>query len=205
VQATRAVPLEWYPWNWGGGNNNPVIWKDMLIGKNITLNYNNMGAVAKYTTVVWIPNATSFVGAEIPTAYMTGDFTKQYTYDAQSANLVDISAQVLGNTTGYGVFPSSGYGGVIFATAAGDYAMGVYGVSTLNGGSILMPGGGISLFQFANTDGNAPTATNCWKWSAHWGGSFVGGGYMTFNVYITTGTLAGVQTMMNSLYAAGAK
>lgn len=212
IQATRSVPLEWYPWNWGGGDDNPVIWKDMLIGKNITLNYNNMGAVAKYTTVVWVPNATSSMGVEIPTAYMTGDFTRQYLYDTnptppQVPTLVDIHSGVQGNTGGYGVIPISGYGGVIFATdpsaGDGDYAMGVYGVSTPKGGSILSPGGGFSLYQFASSDGNAPTASNCWKWAAHWGGSFAGGGYITFNVYITTGTLADVQTMMKRLFAAG--
>src|SRR5260221_6265262 len=50
TQITASVPLEWNPDSWGGSSTQPVVYSDMKIGKEVTLNYNNMGPVAKYVT-----------------------------------------------------------------------------------------------------------------------------------------------------------
>jgi hypothetical protein len=206
VQSTRAVPLEWTPGNFsGGGPRSAMVWKDLLIGKDITLNYNNMGPVAKYTTVIRVPRcdaACSPVNAEIPTGYMTGEFEFQCVYDAKTHECRPISLQP--NGTPIGVFPASGYGGVILATRDHRFAMGIYGVSTQVGGSITMPGGGISLYHFGASDGSEPTAANTYKWAAHGSSAFVDRDIL-FNVYLASGTLDAVETLMNALYGAGAK
>ena len=206
VVSTRAVPLEWTPENLSGGPTSPMVWKDLVIGKDITLNYNNMGPVAKYTTVVRVPRCagacTSF-SAEIPTGYMTGEFEFQCVYDAKTRECRPVNLQP--NGAPLGVFPPTGYGGVIFATRDHQFAMGIYGVSTQAGGSVTMPGGGISLAHFgAAHDGNDPTAANTYKWAVHGNSAFVDGD-IRFNVYLVSGTLDSVESLMSNLAAAGAK
>jgi len=206
VLSTRAVPLEWRPENLHGGRTSPMVWKALLIGKDITLNYNNMGPVAKYTTVVRVPACAGACGsfsAEIPTGYLTEEFQFQCVYDARTRECRPVSLQPTG--AAIGVFPASGFGGVVFATRDQRFAMGIYGVSTQLGGSITMPGGGIILYHFGLAhDGNAPTAGNTYKWAAAGTGAFIDGDNR-FNVYLVSGTVDTVKSLMSDLYDAGAK
>ncbi|MBF6614773.1 MAG: hypothetical protein IVW55_16810, partial [Chloroflexi bacterium] len=55
-QYTQAIPLEWDPIHFGGSATTPVLYKDMMFGKKITLNFNNRGPVAEYTTYFTSPN-----------------------------------------------------------------------------------------------------------------------------------------------------
>ena len=50
TQITRAIPLQFDPSGMGGGPANPVVWSDIGLGKDITLDFHDMGSVAKYTT-----------------------------------------------------------------------------------------------------------------------------------------------------------
>lgn len=204
VQSTRSVPLEWNPENLRGNRSLAIVWPDLLIGKDITLNYNKMGPVAKYTTVVRAPKCDSCgtFSAEIPTGYMTGEFELQCVYDAKTRECKPVNLEPNGHPLG--VFPASGYGGVVFATRDHRYAMGIYGVSTQMGGSILMPGGGISLYHFGARDGSNPTSANTFKWAAHANSHFTGGD-VRFNVYLVSGTLESVESLMTDLATAGAK
>ena len=107
-----------------------------MLGKDITLNFNNMGPVAKYTTHVVLPSATLGTLA-IPTGYLRGNFNRFWTYDAQSKRLNEVTTQVpngCGNNSGFAF--DTGFGGVIISDTTLAYAMGVYGVSTLQGGSV---------------------------------------------------------------------
>jgi hypothetical protein len=58
TQITRAVPLNWDPAVFGGDLDHPVIWDSLILGKDLTLNFNNMGPVAKYTTHLTLPAAS---------------------------------------------------------------------------------------------------------------------------------------------------
>jgi hypothetical protein len=55
TQITRAVPLNWDPTVFGGDLDHPIIWDTLILGKDLTLNFNNMGPVAKYTTHLVLP------------------------------------------------------------------------------------------------------------------------------------------------------
>src|SRR5262249_3226776 len=50
TQVTRAVPLNWDPTVFGGDIDHPIIWDSLILGKDLTLNFNNMGPLARYTT-----------------------------------------------------------------------------------------------------------------------------------------------------------
>jgi hypothetical protein len=75
TQITRAVPMNWDPTVFGGDLDHLIIWDNRQLGKDLTLNFNNMGPVAKYTTHVVLPAATSGTLA-IPTGYLRGDFNR---------------------------------------------------------------------------------------------------------------------------------
>lgn len=197
TQVTRSIPVDFNPALFGGGPDNPVVWKDIVIGKDLTLNFNNMGPVAKYTTVLTVPSP--LVGAvEIPTGYLRSSFGRYWTYNAEG----DVLTEVLpGTCTGTAVqfFPS--FGGVIVSDGSTSFAMGVYGVSTANGGSVTY----FTLWNFFCVgDGPGEFANDTSKWSAAFQGS-VGAGTTIFNTWVMTGTVSEVANYMRSLYLLGVR
>lgn len=205
IQRTRAVPLDWHPERFGGGPSNPVVWRQLEIGKELTLNFMGLGAVAKYTTIVKTPNPIEPCAIEIPTGYMPEIFTRAYFYYADTATIVGPYESSL-LTTAVGRLPK--YGGVIVCTEDEVNAMGVYGVSTTvteSPAGSLAPGGGVSVRRFGRNagDGTKPSSPELYattKWTAHWNGSLPAG-ESRFNVYLITGTVAEVKSMMGVLYA----
>ena len=49
TQFTDSIPLDWDPTP-RGDQDHPVIWDSSLLRKDFTLNYQNLGPVAQYTT-----------------------------------------------------------------------------------------------------------------------------------------------------------
>ena len=131
----------------------PVIWDSLILGKDLTLNFNNMGPVAKYSAHLKLPAAT-FGTLAIPTGYLRGNFNCFWTYDAQSQRLTEVTGQVPngcanGNLT-FAFYPN--FGGVIISDATTDYAMGVYGVSITSGGPVSFFG--LYSYPCARDDAN---------------------------------------------------
>lgn len=200
TQSTRSVPLEWSPENFGGGPDNPVLWKEMVLGKEITLDYNGMGPVAKYETILVPPTDSVNSQFELPTGYLTAEFNRFYTYEATSQDLNEVDPVPLSNMP-VSFVPSSGFGGVIIADASGSYAMGIYGVLRSSGGSVDY----FTLWDFIN---GAPdidaTDTDTTKFSAVFGpGSVTGGLEYHFTTWIMSGSLAEVTGHMDALKASG--
>jgi hypothetical protein len=208
TQSTRAVPLEFDPGGRGYTNNKDqaVIYKDVVIGKDLTLNYNGMGAVAKYTTYLSVPTALSNAQVEIPATYLpsghsSGQFEQFYTYDATT----DTFAQYpLGQCSKKQVnidssppLYGSGYGGVVISDDSGANALGVYGVGTTQGGSVSY----MTLWDLTGSGCSFDTT----KFSAVYGPGGIAAGASTYNTYIVTGTTAQVHSLMHQLYLAGAK
>jgi hypothetical protein len=82
-QATRAIPLEWNPDAFGGGPNNPVIYPDLQIGKNLTLGWskdNVVRPIALYQTAISSPATMSSVQVEVPSVYLLARFNTYYVY-----------------------------------------------------------------------------------------------------------------------------
>jgi len=194
TQITFAIPLEWYPDPFGGGSTHPVIYPGILLGKYITLNYNNMGPVALYETVVYSDTAIPFpTHIEMPTGYMPATFNRYYRYDAQSETLTEVFPADCGGAGGW--MAGSGYGGVIISETDGSAAMGVYGASTNNGGSV---------FVFSLYDLRSCGATSKWNADAGFDGGFPAGS-VTLRSYVASGTLNDVKTYMRQLYLSGAR
>jgi len=200
TQITRSIPIDFQPQYFDGGPYNPVIWPTARLGKNITLDYNGMGAVAKYEQVLVVPADSTTGWVEIPTAYLTGDFNRFWTYDAATSDLNEVDPE-----TGTGVpvdfLPASGFGGMIISTSSTGHALGIYGVMTSKGGSVDI----FRVFDFAGDFGSSdPTDWDTTKWAAGFGGStLLANNEYTSTTWVISGTLAEVQDHMDVLYASG--
>jgi len=175
----------------------------MILGKDVTLNFDNMGPVAQYTTHLVLPVA-SFGTLAMPTGYLRGNFNRFWTYDAQARRLTEVTAQVAdGCSNGNLSFPFyTNYGGVIISDVTGAYAMGVYGVSTANGGQISFFG----LYSYPCAPGD--TSENSWNfnvWAAVRGNGDIlfPAGDSSYNSYVITESVQNITKLMDNLYTAG--
>jgi hypothetical protein len=203
TQSTRAVPLNWDPTAFGGDIEHPIVWDTVILGKDVTLDFNNMGPVAQYTTHLVLP-AAGFGTLAMPTGYLRGNFNRFWTYDAQAQRLTEVTGQVAdGCSNGNLSFPFyTNYGGVIISDASGDYAMGVYGVSIEAGGQVSFFG----LYSYPCMPGD--TSENSWNfnvWTAVRGNGDIlfPAGDSSYNSYVITETLQNVTKLMDNLYSAG--
>jgi hypothetical protein len=202
TQITRAVPLNWDPTAFGGDFDHPILWDTLQLGKNVTLNFNNMGPVAQYTTHLVLP-AAGFGTLAMPTGYLRGNFNRFWTYDAQGKRLTEVTSQVPnGCANGDLTFAfHTSFGGVIISDATGDYAMGIYGVSTSSGGQISFFG----LYSYPCAVGD--TSEDAWNfnvWAAVRGNGDIlfPAGDSTYNSYVITESVQNVTALMDSLYLA---
>jgi hypothetical protein len=204
TQITRAVPLNWDPTVFGGDQDHPVIWDSLILGKDLTLNFNNMGPVAKYTTHVVLPNKT-LGGLTSPITYLRGNFNRYWTYDAQSQQLNEVTSHIVNgcsNSAAY-IF-NTDFGGVIISDSTAAYAMGIYGVSTARGGWV----GSYGLWSFpCGTTDTSESAYNFNVLSPASGqeNSLFPAGDSTYNAYMITESVQNVVTKMNELYALGVR
>jgi len=208
TQVTRAVPLEWDPTLFGGDEDHPVIWDTLVLGKDLELNFNNLGPVAKYTSHLILPNASLGLFA-MPAGYLNSNFDRYWTYNAQSKTLVEVTSSMpdgcstLPNPKGYAF--TVNFGGIIMTDAATANAMGIYGVALSQGGS-LSEWDMWKLFCWG--DGPGESAGDNTTWSAVYGHGddlLFPAGESTYNVYIITDTLQNVTARMDDLYGLGVR
>jgi hypothetical protein len=195
-QSTRAIPLDWHPENWGGGVNNPVIYPDVTIGKNLTLDWigpdgvDRQWPVALYETVVTGVSLDRAV-VEAPTGYLNPSFSTYYSYDPTTRSLTQYPL-------GYQTVQNLGPGPLALIIAMGTGmsapAMGVYkndpnAQMTLENNT--QPDGG----SYGQYDG--PYS----KWSVHYDSGIQSS--WTFRSWIITDTLQNVINDIQQLYTFG--
>jgi hypothetical protein len=201
TQITRSIPLDFNPDRFGGGTDYPVVWKDISLGKNIELNFNNLGPVAKYTTVATIPNKISNVGIEIPTAYLRSEFNRFWTYDTETGTLKEVFPSSACTDQRKFVKHNPNYGGVIISNSSQTRALGVYGVNTSKGGSVSF----FLLFNFLCAgDGAGEYNFDTTKWTAIREGS-IEKGTNIYNTWLMSGSVSDVTRYMNALHKARVK
>ncbi len=204
TQITRAIPLEWYPGGHGGGPNHPVIWSDIVLGKDIDLNFDDLGPVARYATHISLP-ASIHGQLELPTPYLRAMFTRFWTYNAETKQLTEVTSKVpdgcahLQDAAHYSFSPR--FGGVIASDQTGAHAMGEYGVNTSQGGSV----DSLLMFRLLCTgDGTSESSFDTVKLDAVRSGVFPSG-ENTYNTYLMTDTVKNVAAHMAQLFEAGVR
>jgi len=63
-----------------------------MLGKDVTLNFNNLGSVAQYTRIWFFPQQASARWRCRPVS--AGNFNRFWTYDAQAKRLTEVTSQV---------------------------------------------------------------------------------------------------------------
>jgi len=202
TQITRAVPLNWIPEVFGGDLDHPILWDSVILGKDVTLNFNNLGPVARYTTHLTLP-ASGFGTLAMPTGYLRGNFNRFWTYDAPRKRLTEVTNSIQNGCSNgdlsYAFYAN--YGGVILSDATGNYAMGVYGVSITSGGPVSFFG----LYSYPCEAGaTAEDAGNFNVWAAVRGNGDIlfPAGDSSYNVYVITESVQNVTDLMDQLYNA---
>jgi hypothetical protein len=172
----------------------PVVWKDVTVGKSITLNYRGMGPVARYTSILSLPNAMPSVDLYHPISSLDPEFQRPWIYDAETAELQLVTLEPLGDSceTGYGFAPN--FGGIIFSDPGDQYAMGIYAVNVSQAGSVT----GLGLLRHGCEDGVYS------RMDVVRSGDLPRGVH-TYNAYMMTGTLEQVKQYMDALYALGVR
>jgi len=210
TQITRAIPLNWDPSQFGGDQDHPVIWDSLVLGKDLTLNFQNLGSVAKYTTHLVIPAGTRGTLAD-PAGYLLSSFNRYWTYDARSKTLQEVTSAmpdactVDTNTTfgGYAFFVD--FGGIIMSDVSGTNAMGIHGVSIAQGGSLSY----VAMWKFfCWGDGPSETASDTTAWSAVYGNGtdvLFPAGESTYRVYLVTDSVRNVAARMDDLFQLGVR
>lgn len=219
TQSTRAIPLDFDPDgtsgnepNLGGSPNNPVIWKDMVIGKDITLNFNGLGPVAKYTTVITVPQpipAYPTLALQAPIAALKASFREFHIYDAAAnggaGQDTDVSDAACSQPGGGRFSPA--YGGMIAWDITNTVAYGIYGVNASQGGGFSVLNVGYSNGNGANCNaidtGEFDNSTAIL--SFEYDGALATG-TNTLNSYMISGnSVSAVEAKMHTLYQQGVR
>ena len=188
THSTRSIPLEF---GLGSSNNGvtitpdtPQIYPGMQIGKDLTLNFMNLGSVAQYNTVIVSPISLPNANIEIPAAYLNASLGKFFTYNASSSVLRSVAPSSCYNPATFQ--PSSGGGGMIVSDPTLSTAIGIYRRDSSTVFNIY------DLRSCANTIKiNADITSNLTS------------GTNTFTTYVVNGSLGQVQALMKNLYSMG--
>jgi len=208
AQITRAIPLQWDPTLFGGDQDHPAIWGSLVLGKDLTLNFNSLGSVAKYTTHLVLPVSSSGT-LQMPASFLNSNFNRYWTYDAQSKQLTEVTSVIPNGCACANGSCFAGYsftvnfGGVIMSDVSGANAMGAYGVDPSDGGSVSY----FAMFQFfCWGDGPSESANDTTDWTAVRGNNVpFPAGESTYNVYVITDSVQNVRARMDDLYSLGVR
>ena len=190
-QVSRAIPLEWDPDVKSGGPDNPVIYPDVKLGKNITLNWSAQKNPRRNWPVVMYESVyegppLEVATVEAPTAYLLAEFNTYYAYNPKSDSFEKVTLRHNKvNMSGGAAF------GLIVARGSGLNAtsMGVY---------IDDPNAGLVLY-----DNSGPSSGKYGSSFSKWGVVYRSGltSHWTFRTWIATDSLRKVQGYLRQLHA----
>ncbi len=208
THSTRAIPIDFNPPLAGcDAPNYPRLFKDMVLGKDLTLGFNGWDNVSRYVTVVTLPKpipGSDLVALEMPTAYTAGSFNQFYTVDLSASTGKATATRQVPDANGFmpNFHPASGYGGVLVADGTADTAnaFGLFStIGTNNSGAWAQD---LVLYSVIDPKGpNGPTDNNTGKLGVVRYPKEVPGGTSRYVAWVVTGTRAEVASRMEALYA----
>jgi hypothetical protein len=198
---TRSIPLEGVPDVAGGDWEHPAVWQYVMAGKDITLNFANLGPVAKYTAYFDLPEQIPIGSLYGPIIYLKPALKHLYVYFPQWHYAFENTW--LGSCDSTTLYMTSA---IIAADDAGDYAFGAYAVHINDGGTLTQ------FNYFRNFCWGDATAETEWTPSTldHVRIDVIHGwpfpaGVSRWNAYLVSGTLNDVKEKIHALWALGVK
>ena len=164
---------------------NDTLISDHIMEKTVEIGYGGIDNVISFTITVDIPRDHDRLQLEIPTAYLTHEFTGRWVYNPQSGELIEAEPQPLHEPWSFFHLTNLP---VILATPDGEYAMGAYTTEAIEYYSIL-------FYDIPNPDDR----TN--KWNMVLLEQPAPAGAYTYQSFAVVGTLAEVQSAMSELFA----
>ena len=201
---TETRPLQWNPDEHNGGEFNPVAW-DGTVEKEVILDYdtNYTAHVIKWTTTINVPNDEDYFDWELITAYLNPEFNKLYAFDAVGNQLYDKTNIVLSQNGEMLAPPAANMapmsGGVINATADGQYALGVFRTKTDYYNHFALG----TFLGFNSISGEYGRNTTKWSVMERDASSGISAGAHSGTAYLLVGTLSNVVQTMRSMYIDG--
>ena len=206
TQITRAVPEDYISTcldengQTGLDQNHVQLYQTTLIGKNLTLGWNGMSQVALYQAHIVLPNSVLVTAAQVPVAFLQPQFNQFYFYNPSGTGtltLVQSGAACNAGVPNNQYFPPTGQGGgVIISTSDHTAAMGFYAVPTA-----YSVHGFLELTNFLSGTGKCSGLDPTAVMDLNLGATTIPAGDNAYNVWIITGALTTVTSLMNTLAA----
>ncbi len=196
TQSSRTVPVA-DPTVIGVDPDHPLIWKNIVFAKDLDLDFNRMGPVARYATHLSLPSPIGAASLYHPILRVQPQFNRFFVYYAASDTLVEVTGLIPNACVDdSGHLVNLEVGGIIVSDSSATHALGVYGADIANGGSITdyvlkkYPCRADAI-DYTRLDiiRNAPLPT----------------GDSTYNAYLITETLDNVRQKMRQLFLAGVR
>ncbi len=191
-QSSRAIPLA-DPATLGIDRDHPVIWKNMVFGKDLDLDFNGMGPVVKYATHLSLPGPIAANSLFHPIMRVQPQFNRFFVYSAVQDALIDVTALIPDACIDDSFYPVNiDVGGIVVSDDSSGHALGVYGADLAHGGSIteyVLRRYFCGPYTRLDILRNAPLPA----------------GDSTYNSYLITETLDNVRQKMHQLFLAGVK
>jgi len=208
-QRTEAVPFEWNPDlpGLGGGEDRPVLYPAVRLGKEVTLSYNGWRDVVSYESVIKVPGALDsgvVPVSDVPVIYVNAIFNNFYRFEGGAYpdwRRLDPSGDgfpMCAGASGIGYAFSPAFGALVASTPGGEAALGLYAAHT----SVLGTASDLALTSFVGCvgTGGSPNSFNTVRIAARNFNGLVGG-ENRFRAWIVVGTLADVQARLRLMYS----
>jgi hypothetical protein len=192
-QSSRAIPVA-DPGTMGFGPDNAVIWKNMAFGKDLDLDFNRMGPVARYATHLSLPSPIGAASLYHPILRVQPQFNRFFVYYASSDTLAEVTGLIPDACVDdSGHLVNLDVGGIIVSDGSATHALGVYGADIANGGSIT----DYVLKRYpCRADATDYTRLDIIR------NAPLPAGDSTYNTYLITETLDNVRQKMRQLFLA---
>jgi hypothetical protein len=159
---------------------------DQQLTRTIEIGYQGLDNVIAFTTEITQPESHQVSQSEIPTGYLTYEFTQHWVFNPATGELVEAEPQ---QVTFPWSFVHEDTLPPILSTADGQYAMGAYSTEP-----------SLIYYEILVYDVSNPTdRTNKWNIVVH--EEPAPAGTYTYHSYLIVGTLEAVQENMRQLYA----
>ncbi len=209
ILQSSTIPLDYgnqYSNHWGTSQDTPNLWLNWRLGKEITLNFNGMGPVAKFKANVTAAQTVTNEGVlEFPMIYLPSSFNRFWTYNAASNSLTEVTSSMpdgcSSGAPGYTFTPN--YGGVIISDSTQGYAIGIYAGNRSVGGAANY----FAMWKFwCSGDGSGQYKNDTSKLDVVYGNSAsIPSGQSSYTSYVINGTVQNVANRMGQLYLSGYK
>ncbi len=195
THVTRAIPLDSTTYT----ADNPFLWRDATLGKDLTLSFGGIDGVAKFVSYVSLPSSIPNADLYRPIVSFRSPFNHFFVYHADSDFLEEVTSLVQTPEScswGYRFGALLTVGGGVVSDSTGDNAFAIYADNSSSPVNTYAEFGNYTCWGDESLDFSVLDLDQSGPLPA---------GESTYNSYVVTGTLAEVKAKMRQLFLTGVK